>query len=134
MPVMIKELSSEPSLAGNAQFLLSLSNTVMYVALVMLVLIMMLFSCVIGVLFVKFKEHIPGSSITRKSVVFSLILLAISLAPGLRILLAPGTSAVYGSEFFPLQMESYALTFVEYVVLGWLFGYLLERRLKPKGI
>lgn len=130
MPLITKQLASEPSFASNPQFILSLSNTIMYGALVMVVPIMMLLSCILGVLFVKFRDHIPGSSIIRKSVVFALVLLAISLVPTLSSF--PGV--IFGAEFFPLQMESYVLALVEYLLLGWLFGYLLERRLKSKEI
>lgn len=133
MPLITKQVTSDPRFANNPQFLaefLSLFNTIMYVAVVLVVPIMALLSCVLGVLFVKFKEHIPGSSIIRKSVVFALILMAISIVPGLPSFLDPRASAIFGTEFFPLQMKSYALTLVEYPLLGWLFGYLLERRLK----
>jgi len=137
MPIIIKQLMSDPRFTSNpllaAQFP-SLLSTIMSVAMVVVVLMIALFSCVLGVLFVKFRQHIPGSSIIRKSMVFPFILMAISFILTLRSLLDPRAIAMFGTSLFPLQIESSELALVEYLLFGWLFGYLLERRLKPKGI
>ena len=92
-----------------------------------------LLGCVLGRVFVKVKGRIPGSTIIRKSIVFGLILLAFTWLPSLWPSSVKGAVIV---EPTPLQA---ALTFAFYVsnflvfpLLGWLFGYLLERRLKPK--
>lgn len=87
--------------------------------------------CVLGFLFVSFKDHIPGSSVVRKSLVFSLILLAISSIFSLRGFFDPNVAKMFGSNaFFHIQMASYAIALIEYPLIGCLFGYLLDQRLK----
>ena len=133
MAYMTRRVASNPTFASNLQSALNIINTAMYVSLLMITPMLAVLGYLVGILFVKFKGHLPGSSIIRKAVVFSLILFAISFIPTLRSLLDPRVTAAFGAGFFPLRAESYALTLAEYLLFGWLFGYLLQRRLKPKG-
>jgi hypothetical protein len=90
---------------------------------------------VLGVIFVAFRKKIPGSSLTRKSVVYSLIFSAISLLIVLRSFLDARTNAALAATLaplIPLRLAFFVFPLVEYPALGYLFGYLLERRLKAK--
>ena len=100
----------------------------------MAILAVALLGCVLGVVFVKFRKHIPGHSTIRKSVVFALILVVISLVPRLFGILDPSAVVMFGTKIHPPQLEYNALTSIEYLLFGWLFGYLLQRRLKSQGI
>jgi len=94
---------------------------------------MALIGCILGAVFVKVKGHIPGSSITRKSIVFGFVLFAISFLLSLPSLVNPRVSLLSGTALYVFRLESFAVTIVAYPLLGWLFGYLLQRRLTPKG-
>ena len=88
-----------------------------------------LLGLVLGAIFVESRKHIPGSSIIDKSVAFSFILMAIAVIlswrPGAKMPAITIEQITLGSIFF-------AANFAPFPLLGWLFGYLLQRRLKPK--
>lgn len=138
MPLVTKQLENNPRFASDPRFIsalprvLSILSTIMSVSVVLFVPIGALFGCVLGVLFVKFRRHIPSSSIVRKSMVVAFILVTISFLGILRNLLVPTTTIVFGADFFPSQLKSFALTLIEFPLLGWLFGYLLTRKLGRK--
>jgi hypothetical protein len=88
-----------------------------------------------GVLFIAFRKKLPGRTIIRKSFAFSLILLAISLLIGLRSYLSPSVTILNKATLASMvsfQVLGWALALVEFPLLGYLFGYLLNRRLKPR--
>lgn len=84
---------------------------------------------VLGIVFVAFKAKIPGSSIIRKSVVFSLILCMIGFLIGSLDLRRVSMVRTVLPSFYPLWET---LNLVQYPVFGYLFGYLLQRRLKTQ--
>jgi len=92
-----------------------------------------LFGAVLGVMFVKFRKHILGTSIIEKSVIFGFILMTISfilsLRPGMRV-----PSIHFTAEQYTLGSVLVVANYVALPLLGWLFGYLLQRRLKSQGI
>jgi hypothetical protein len=124
---MEQRLASE-GLVNGSYFTPGTLNAILYAALVMAVVFSALLGCAFGILFIKFRGHIPGNSIIRQSLGFSLILFAISFILNLGNILD-----AIGTDSFPMQMGLSAFSLVAFVVLGWLFGNLLERRLKLKA-
>jgi hypothetical protein len=138
LPLITRQLLSDPNIANNPEYVagmpgfLSLLNTMMYCAVVLIIPIEAVFGCMLGLLFVKCRNHIPCNSVIGKSVAFSIILVAISLVFGLPSFFNPKASTVFGANFFPLQIQSYIVNIVTFPLLGLLFGYLLNRRLKSQ--
>ncbi len=129
LPIIAKVVASDPRFVSfSQQDLLSMVSTIMYIAAISLAPLSALFGCVLGIAFMKMRGHIPGSSIIRQSLVFSLILFVISFILNLGNILD-----AIGSDSFPTQMGLSAFGLVVFVPLGWLFGQLVERRLKPKA-
>ncbi|MGA8903798.1 MAG: hypothetical protein WB661_02180 [Candidatus Bathyarchaeia archaeon] len=89
-----------------------------------------------GVLFIVFRERLAGRTTIRKSVAFSLILCLISFLIGLRSYISPSRTSILNNATLAslrsLQVLGWALSPVEFTLLGYLFGYLLNRRLKPR--
>jgi len=124
---------------ANGPTILSLLPTIWDATVAVVVVSCIIFGvivgAVLGVVFVAFRKKIPGSSLTRKSVAFSLIFSAISLLIILRSFLDPRTNAVLATTLaplIPLRLAFFVFPLVECPALGYLFGYLLERRLKAK--
>ena len=137
IPTMLKSnprFAADPRFAATFPKALSLFNTILAVITVAIVPIGALIGCVAGVLFVSLREHIPGSSLVRKSLVFSLFLVVIAFVFSLRSILDPTTYATFGSQFFQVQVKTFVFIVLEYPLIGCLFGYLLNRRLKQKGV
>ena len=129
LPIIAKVVASDPRFVSfSQQDLLSMVSTIMDIAAISLAPLSALFGCVLGIVFMKMRGHIPGSSIIRQSLVFSLVLFVISFILNLGNILD-----AIGSDSFPTQMGLSAFGLVVFVLLGWLFGQLLERRLKPKA-
>ncbi len=105
----------------------------MVIVIVGLPIISVIIGAVLGFLFVVFQKKLPGSTIIRKSVAFSLILLAIDFLIGISSFFVPnrtGTlSEVAVAKLYSLRLVSYGEILVEFPLLGYLFGYLLSRRL-----
>lgn len=91
---------------------------------------------ILGVLFIVFREKLPGRTIIHKSILFSLILCLISFLVGLRSYVSPSRTSFLNNATLAslrsLQVLWWALSPVEFTLLGYLFGYLLNRRLKPR--
>ena len=113
-------------------FLPSLWNIVFAVVIVVTPIVGVILGAVLGVVFMAFRNRIPGSTIMRKSLVFSLCFIVLSLLLALRDYFNFSGRAIYAAvpSFVSLEWISLAFTFVEYPVLGCLFGYLLQRRLR----
>lgn len=111
-------------------------NILVAVAVVGVPIMSVVMGTVFGVLFMAFRKKLPGRTIIRKSFVFSLILLAISLLVGLRSYLIPSRTSILDkatlASMVSLQVLGWTLALVEFPLLGYLFGYLLNRRLKPR--
>ncbi len=111
-------------------------NTFMIVVVVGVPIIDAIMGAVLGVLFVVFRKKLPGSTIIRKSVAFSLILIAIYVLIGLRSYFSPNRISILDkatlATFHSMQVASHALILIEFPLLGCLFGYLLARRLGHK--
>jgi len=113
-------------------------NIMIAVVVVFVPIMTVIAGTILGVLFIALRQRLPGSTIMRKSVAFSLILVAIDfLFIGLTRFFRPnnmtnvfdkGTLAV----FYSLQVVSYAVILVEFPLLGCLFGYLLSGRIGHK--
>ncbi len=106
----------------------------MEVVIVASPIIGVIMGCALGVLFVALRKKIPGSSIIRKSVAFSLILVAISAIGEVLNLFNPTGQMLIltNSTFRVLMLTGFALVVIEYPILGFIFGYLLNRRLRAK--
>jgi hypothetical protein len=127
-----RRVASDPRVVAMLPELIRLVNTIMYVSLGLAIPFGAILGCMLGYLFVKVKNHIPGSSIIRKSMVVSVIWIGVSSLGVVISLLEPRTTVFLGTSMLTLQMKSFASTIVLYLLLGWLFGYLLDRRLKSK--
>jgi len=132
IPIMLKSNPrfADPRFVANLPKVLSMLNTIFTILTVAIVPFGALIGCVAGVLFVSLREHIPGSSLVRKSLVFSLILVAIAFIFNLRGVLEPDAHATFGPQFFQVQLRMFVITLLEYPLIGCLFGFLLERKLK----
>lgn len=110
---------------------LSMVDTIFRVSILIAApLIGALLGCVLGFLFVTFRKRIPGRSIVRKSLFVATILVALPSLNLLHSLLDPAARFVLGIDFLPLQLEGFTMVVIMYPLLGYLFGYLLQRRLK----
>jgi hypothetical protein len=103
----------------------ALWNRVLANSIVIVLIVATIAGGVAGVLFVAFMKRIPGRSTIRKSVFFSFSLLALSLLTAIPRYVDPKTIS-------SITAASVALALIEYPLLGCLFGYLLNRRLKPR--
>ena len=133
IPLLPAIISSDPryaDLRGTLPKIMSLVTPILSVVALVAILLGALMGCVLGVLFVSLRDHIPGSSILRKSLVFSLILLTISFILSLRSLVFYGMVATIQTVFLRLRLEMYATMLIEFPLLGCLFGFLLDRKLK----
>jgi len=131
MSIMVRRMASDPFFASHQQSILTMFNTIFNVVVILLIPISAVLGYLFGILFLKIEGRIPGSSIIRKSIVFGFLLLAVTLVMSLRYVFDLKSPAYY-PELFPLQVEGWTISLIEYPLLGWLFGYLLQRRLKPK--
>ena len=135
MTYMISRISTQPSFASDPQLALSVVNVILYGGLVLSGPVFALLGYVLGKLFVKVKGRIPGSTIIRKSIVFGFILLTFTMLLNLGPSPTKGTVIVETSPLqSALQFVLYVSSFVVFPLLGWLYGYLLERRLKPREL
>ena len=136
IPFVPMIVSSDPRLAdlgGSLPTMMSWITPILTAISILDIPIGALTGCVLGVVFVSLREHIPGSSTLRKSLVFSLILFTIYFILSLRQFLSPLLqNETLRAVAFRLHLEMYVTTLIEFPVLGYLFGFLLERKLKPK--
>jgi hypothetical protein len=92
-----------------------------------ILLFVVIFSVVLGIVlamaFVSLRKNIPGASMIRKGLVFSIILLAVQLITGLGSFSIPS----YAQTAISLDI----ISIIEFPLLGLLFGYLLGKKTKP---
>jgi hypothetical protein len=89
--------------------------------------------CVLGYLFATLKTRIPGSTTIRKAVVFSLILTLIEVL--LRVSPIFDSALLlssYGNSYTLMIAATSVNLIVLNPILGFLFGYMLDRTPKPK--
>jgi hypothetical protein len=79
--------------------------------------LMTMLGAILGVIFVELKRGIPGRSIIRKSLVFSIPLTGIAIIDLILGLTNPAPSN---------QLSLYLLETIEYPAFGLLFGYLFQ--------
>ena len=102
-------------------------NFITFVLLVVEPIFQAVMGAVLGFIFVVAMKKIPGKSVIQKSLVFSLILAGISICSSIVTYLRPYSTFPIPTE---LTVLSFVVPLVEYPLLGWLFGFVLQRKLK----
>jgi uncharacterized paraquat-inducible protein A len=91
-----------------------------------ILLFVVIFSVVLGIVlaiaFVSLRKSIPGGSMIRKALVFSIILLAVQMITGL------GSFSVESYAQTAISLD--IISIIEFPVLGLLFVYLLGKKTK----
>jgi len=108
-------LSMSPILLDSQRLLIGAVGTVLLVPLLAVV------GAILGAVFLRFEERIPSKSTLGKSLVFSLILMALLIIPRL------GPLTLY-IALHSAGLWYLALFLVEYLLLGCLFAYMLNRK------
>jgi CBS domain containing-hemolysin-like protein len=112
----------------------TLWNLMLIVLIIGVPIVSILMGAAVGYLFVVFQHRIPGRSIIRKSLTVSLIFVAVSLLWNLRNLLDPRRMALMQAFWGTSVLLQYGFVYplIEAPALGYLFGYLLQRKIRAK--
>lgn len=141
-------LTNESRFAANPrvpEFVNLLTNIMYYVGL-LIVPVEAIIGCVFGVIFVALKDKIPGRTTIHKAVLYSLVLFAVQIiystlralsaywiSPEIaRLMNTPQVVSLIKTTDATLPVPVYAITLATHLSLGFLFGYLLDRRLSAK--
>lgn len=127
IPLAVAHFPTNPNVAN-------LMTMFFYLFGVAIVPLTVITGCVLGVLFVAVRNKIPGKSTIQKAVVFSMILWALQSIYELRYVLFPPPpefASLTNTMPLSIRVTLLGLGIVEYLTLGFLFGYLLDRRLRP---
>jgi hypothetical protein len=83
------------------------------------------FGAILGVVFIKVQDRLPGRTVIRRSVVFAFALYSISLLGNIYIFFADKSAFL---SFWGSMEVSNSVFLIVDLLLGVLFGYLITNR------
>ena len=123
-PVMLPIIMSRITLQNPnaADMVPTFMNVLAPTIAVLIIAFSVLLGIILAIAFVSLKNSIPGKSIMRKALIFSIILLALQIITGL------GSYTVVAFAGTALNLD--IITIVEFPSLGLIFGYLFDKKIK----
>jgi len=144
---VLSMITSDPRFAANPKLpevINMVTNITYYIGLIVLPLGAVI-GCVLGVVFVALMQKIPGRTTVRKAVFFSMVLFAVTNgysmlrnllgyenSPEVARVMSTPQSSLFMRTMTTMMFPLLAVNLLAFLSLGFLFGYLLDRKLRAK--